>query len=193
MTGRRDPDRATRRSGGIQGRETEFSRAWNSSQISLGIRAPTGSGKFGNLQTPPPFFPVDGAQFRQGFLGHPQPVLVEAPCPGTNPIGVSRAPSEPAAAALAMIHFRVRMFSPKPGQMNLPFSSLRNQLMKKIFGGRGARLPRFPLPSEHFRRAAVRYPLPPGVRGLRFPGPRWGTGSGRRNSPSRSSSCGGWF
>ncbi len=26
------------------------------------------------------------------------------------------------------------MFSPKPGQTNLPFSSVRNQLTQKIFG-----------------------------------------------------------
>ena len=33
------------------------------------------------------------------------------------------------------IHFSTRMFSPKPGQRNLPSSSLRNQLTWKIRGG----------------------------------------------------------
>ncbi len=33
------------------------------------------------------------------------------------------------------------MLSPKPGQMNLPFSSTRNQLTEKILGGWVSRLP----------------------------------------------------
>jgi len=33
------------------------------------------------------------------------------------------------------IHFSTRMLSPNPGQMNSPFSSCRNQLTLKIFGG----------------------------------------------------------
>ena len=40
-----------------------------------------------------------------------------------------------------MTHFKARMFSPNPGQMYLPFSSVRNQLMKKILGGRGIWVP----------------------------------------------------
>ncbi len=40
------------------------------------------------------------------------------------------------------IHASTRMFSEKPGQTNLPFSSVRNQLTQKIFGSRA------PLPSS---------------------------------------------
>ena len=37
------------------------------------------------------------------------------------------------------IHLRTRMFSPKPGQRNLPSASLRNQLTWKMRGRGGER------------------------------------------------------
>ena len=41
--------------------------------------------------------------------------------------------------ARSMIHLSTRMFSPKPGQRNLPSSPLRNQFTRKICGGSASR------------------------------------------------------
>ena len=44
----------------------------------------------------------------------------------------------PVPFTLSMTHFNARMLSPYPGHMNLPFSFLRNQLTKNIFGSLSA-------------------------------------------------------
>ena len=46
--------------------------------------------------------------------------------------GVARAPALPSQRSTS--HFSTRMFSPKPGHMNLPSSSTRNQLTPKTWG-----------------------------------------------------------
>jgi hypothetical protein len=61
-----------------------------------------------------------GPRDRGARLGHPAE-------------GVSWPPTRPRARST--IHLSTRMFSPKPGQRNLPSLSLRNQFTKKIFGG----------------------------------------------------------
>ena len=55
---------------------------------------------------------------------------VELALGGTRPIGVSTV--SPSPSQRRKTHSRTRMFSPKPGQRNLPSSSLRNQLTTKI-------------------------------------------------------------
>ena len=79
---------------------------------------------------------LNSNSFSRFLLGHRQTVQCRSPrCSGTSPMGVSRAPTRPLTRS--MIHFRTRMLSPNPGQMNLPFSSIRNQLTEKIFGRLG--------------------------------------------------------
>ena len=51
---------------------------------------------------------------------------------GRLPTGVSTAWAWPVTRL--SIHSSTRMLSPKPGHMNLPSASLRNQLTWKIFG-----------------------------------------------------------
>ena len=58
--------------------------------------------------------------------------MLISPSAGSSPIGVSTASAVPSQRRKT--HSRTRLFSPKPGQRNLPSSSLRNQLTKKIRG-----------------------------------------------------------
>jgi hypothetical protein len=58
---------------------------------------------------------------------------------GTWPIGVFTAWTSPRQRA--RIHSTMRRFSPKPGQRNLPFSSVRNQFTWKILGWNLIRAP----------------------------------------------------
>src|SRR5713226_890439 len=58
---------------------------------------------------------------------------------GTLPIGVSTPCALPWQRST--IHFNTRMFSPNPGQMNLPSASVRNQLTQKIRGRLGTERP----------------------------------------------------
>ena len=51
---------------------------------------------------------------------------------GTLPIAVSWAAAVPATRSTT--HLRTRLVSPKPGQMNRPSSSLRNQFTQKTLG-----------------------------------------------------------
>ena len=54
-------------------------------------------------------------------------------------MGVSSA--APRSRERSTIHRSTRRFSPKPGHRNPPWSSLWNQLTRKIFGGSVSRLP----------------------------------------------------
>ena len=56
------------------------------------------------------------------------PSVSRAPRAGILPIGLTAASAWPESRS--MIHFRTRLFSPKPGHGNLPEESLRNQLTK---------------------------------------------------------------
>ena len=56
------------------------------------------------------------------------PSVSRASRAGIRPIGLAAAWASPESRS--MIHFRTRLFSPKPGHKNLPDSSLRNQLTK---------------------------------------------------------------
>ena len=58
--------------------------------------------------------------------------MLISPSAGTQPIGVSTV--SPSPAQRRKTHSSTRLFSPKPGQMNLPSASLRNQLTTKIRG-----------------------------------------------------------
>ena len=71
------------------------------------------------------------------------PLVSIAPGAGSMPIGDSVA--APAPFARATIQRSTRMFSPKPGQMNRPSASWRNQLTWKMAGGR---LTAFPISSQ---------------------------------------------
>src|SRR5215469_8769600 len=54
-----------------------------------------------------------------------------------------------------MIHLSTRMFSPKPGQRNWPFTPLRNQFTLKISGGF---VRRFPMSSQCWKYSPMLYP-----------------------------------
>jgi hypothetical protein len=56
------------------------------------------------------------------------PSVSRAPGAGSLPIGETAAWASPERRSV--IHFRTRLFSPKPGHANLPEASLRNQLTK---------------------------------------------------------------
>ena len=60
------------------------------------------------------------------------PSRSSSPSAGTRPIGVSTV--SPSPSQRRKTHSSTRLFSPKPGHRNLPSSSLRNQLTKKIRG-----------------------------------------------------------
>ena len=62
-----------------------------------------------------------------------QPCQFRSSKRGMMPSGVSTPCTLPSQRRA--IHCRTRMFSPKPGQMNFPFASRRNQFTRKIFGG----------------------------------------------------------
>ena len=61
-----------------------------------------------------------------------RPVQSTAPGAGTRPIGVSTA--SPVPESRLHTQARTRQFSPKPGHMNLPFPSWRNQFTQYIRG-----------------------------------------------------------
>ena len=65
--------------------------------------------------------------------GRSTPFRSSAAGVGTQPIAVFFASPRPSQRSST--HFRTRRLSPKPGQMNLPFSSVRNQLTRKMRGG----------------------------------------------------------
>ena len=77
-----------------------------------------------------PFFMVDAENFGDAFMVDVEALQIE--------VVRARHPADrrfACAAALpqrSMIHLRTRMFSPKPGQRNLPSASLRNQFTWKI-------------------------------------------------------------
>ena len=62
------------------------------------------------------------------MLSMSSPSVSRASRAGILPIGLTAAWASPESRS--MIHFRTRLFSPKPGHKNLPDSSLRNQLTK---------------------------------------------------------------
>ncbi len=68
---------------------------------------------------------VDGEQEVEVGLGEVGPLVSRAPLAGRMPMGVSTPSARPSRRST--IHFRTRLFSPKPGHTNLPASFLRNQ------------------------------------------------------------------
>ena len=60
-----------------------------------------------------------------GLPGAPGRSVSRAPSSGSSPMAVSRAPAVPSQRS--KIHLSTRLFSPKPGQRQLPSSLLRNQ------------------------------------------------------------------